>query len=264
VKSGDELGTLTRSFNRMVRNLRDTRNELVRSEKLISLGRLSAGVAHEIRNPLNAMKGAIVHMKRRRTDDPLIQEYTQLILEEISRLNLFVTDFLYLARQAAPNPVPTDINEIVKNVFTLFEKRLGEKPIKVAMRLDPSLPLLKADPNQMEQVIVNILINAMDAVSDGGSIEVSTTMKRNDHEAGSQATVLITIEDDGVGIPERDLQSVFDPFFSNKEGGTGLGLPISLGIVESHGGLLKIKSREGEGTTVIIELPIDEAYIAHG
>ncbi|MCJ7809726.1 MAG: HAMP domain-containing protein, partial [Desulfobulbaceae bacterium] len=95
VKSRDELGTLTRSFNSMIVNLRDTQNELVRSEKLVALGRLSAGVAHEIRNPLNAMKGAIVHLKRRRSDDPLLQEYTEIILEEISRLNEFATEFLY-------------------------------------------------------------------------------------------------------------------------------------------------------------------------
>jgi two-component system, NtrC family, sensor kinase len=262
VKSRDELGILTGSFNRMIVNLRDTQNELIRSGKLVALGRLSAGVAHEIRNPLNAMKGAIVHLKRRRPDDPLIQEYTQLILEEISRLNLFVTDFLYLARQSPPNPVPANINEMIRNIFTLFEEKLREKAISVAMSLDPSMPLLQIDPHQMEQVIVNLLINAMDAMSEGGNLEVSTTINRDDRQAVSRAKALIIIKDDGAGISREDLQNAFDPFFSNKEGGTGLGLPISLGIVESHGGLLNIRSRDDKGTTVIIELPMSEKHMA--
>jgi signal transduction histidine kinase len=230
IKSGDELGALTRSFNRMVRNLKEIQSELVRSEKLISLGRLSAGVAHEIRNPLNAMKGAIVYLQRRKSHDTLIQEYTQLILEEIDRLNQFVTEFLYFARQSSP----------------------------VVKHLDPSLPSLMIDPNQMEQVIVNLFINACDAMAEGGVLELSTEIKRDGQGADSSFRALVKVEDDGAGIPHEHLQNIFDPFFSTKETGTGLGLPISLGIVESHGGKLKVMSQESKGTKVIIELPVME------
>lgn len=262
VKSRDELGTLTRSFNSMMVNLRNTQNELVRSEKLVALGRLSAGVAHEIRNPLNAMKGAIVHLKRRRSDDPLLQEYTEIILEEISRLNGFATEFLYFARQSAPKFMPTDLNELIHNTLTLFQERFKEKGIKAVKHFDASLPVIRIDPHQMEQVVVNLVINAMDAMPKGGHLELSTAIEENGRGTGSLQKALITIKDDGVGIPQKDIQSIFDPFFSTKETGTGLGLPISLGIVESHDGLLRVRSKEDEGTTVIIELPIYEAHVA--
>jgi signal transduction histidine kinase len=114
----------------------------------------------------------------------------------------------------------------------------------------------------MEQVVVNLLINAMDAMPKGGHLELSTAIEKNGRGMGFQQKALITIKDDGIGIPQKDIQSIFDPFFSTKETGTGLGLPISLGIVESHDGLLRIRSTENEGTTVIIELPIRESHAA--
>ena len=255
VKSGDELGTLTRSFNRMVRNLREIQNELVRSEKLISLGRISAGVAHEIRNPLNAMKGAIALLQRRRAGDPLIDEYSQIILEEIERLNLFVTEFLYLAKQAPPKPVFVNVNELVQNTLILFDGKLQERNVSLKKDFDMRLPPVHIDPHQMEQVIVNLLINALDAMPEGGLIQVWTQYIEECKEYPMPAAT-VGIKDSGVGIPKGNLQSIFDPFFSTKEDGTGLGLPISLGVVESHGGKLKIVSKEGEGTEAIITLPL--------
>jgi len=251
VKSNDELGLLTRSFNRMIRNLREIQSELIRSEKLISLGRLSAGVAHEIRNPLNAMKGAIVYLQRRKPGDPLIEEYTQLILEEIERLDLFVTEFLYFAKQSAPKPVLTNLNDLIHNTLTLFDERLRQKTIRVTERLDPALSSVYVDPHQMEQVLLNLVINAIDAMPHGGVLDVSSLADG----VGAKPKAVIRFRDSGVGIPEHQLRNVFDPFYSTKEGGTGLGLPISLGIVESHGGELRIQSVEGQGTEAVIELP---------
>ena len=255
VKSGDELGTLTRSFNRMVRNLREIQNELVRSEKLISLGRISAGVAHEIRNPLNAMKGAITLLQRRRSGDPLMDEYTQIILEEIERLNLFVTEFLYFAKQAPPNPVPTNVNDLVQNTLTLFNEKLQERDISLRKDFDVRLPCALIDPRQMEQVIVNLIINALDAMSGGGTMEVRTQYLA-EGQAHPAPAAMVCIKDNGPGISDQNMQSIFEPFFSTKEGGTGLGLPISVGIVESHGGRLRIVSKQGEGTEAMFTLPL--------
>jgi two-component system NtrC family sensor kinase len=257
VKSRDELGTLTRSFNRMIRNLRKIQTELIRSEKLISLGRLSAGVAHEVRNPLNAMKGAIVHLQKRKSKDPLIKEYTHLILEEIDRLNEFVSEFLHFAKQSTPNCVPTDLNELLQNTLNLLDEEFRTKRIKVSIDPEFSLPLLQIDPHQMEQVFLNLFNNAMHAMPDGGVLTVSTVSRGTDQEAGSAARAVVKVKDEGKGVPQEHLQSIFDPFFSTKEAGTGLGLPISLGIVEGHGGKIEVLSREGEGTTVIIELPLE-------
>lgn len=128
--------------------------------------------------------------------------------------------------------------------------------------LDASLPFLQIDPHQMEQVVINLLINAMDAMPEGGDIELSTIIKKDNRRTASPAKALITIKDEGAGIPQEHMQSIFDPFFSTKETGTGLGLPISLGIVESHGGQLSIKSQKDKGTTVIIELAINENHLA--
>lgn len=257
VQSRDELGDLTQSFNRMVRNLSRVQNELVRSEKLISLGRLSAGVAHEIRNPLNAMKGALVFLQRKRSDDPLIREYTHLISEEIDRLNRFVTEFLYFAKQAAPQPAPTDLNRLILSTQSLFSKQAQEKKISFENQLDLGLPSVCIDPQQIGQVLVNLLINAMDAMPDGGTITFSTNRLKRGKDSEIPPLILITVKDSGMGIPEEHLQNVFDPFFSTKETGTGLGLPLSLGIIEAHNGTIKILSRQGRGTRVIIELPFE-------
>jgi len=255
VRSRDELGDLTSAFNRMVRNLARIQNELVRSEKLISLGRLSAGVAHEIRNPLNAMKGAIVLLRKRRSDDALIQEYTGLLSEEMDRLNAFVTDFLTFARQSEPKRVPTDINRIILSAQGLFEEQARQQSIVFHNNLDPDMPPLLVDPHQMEQVVINLMVNAMDAMPQGGEVRFSTGLSREGMPPDGPAEAKIVIRDTGVGIPKSELNSVFDPFFSTKDDGTGLGLPLSLGIVESHGGTIQIVSREGWGTRLTIAWP---------
>jgi len=254
IQSRDELGDLTRSFNRMVKNLARVQNELVRSEKLIALGRLSAGVAHEIRNPLNAMKGAIVHLQRRRPDDPLVTEYSHLVAEEIDRLNQFVSEFLHFAGQSKPKPVPTDINQLILSTQRLFEEKAKESGIRFHNRLRPEIPTMAMDPYQIEQVVVNVLINAMDAMPDGGDITFSSRVLNQKIGAKKDRRVQIIIEDNGIGIPPHRLKNIFDPFFSTKDAGTGLGLPLSLGIVENHGGQILISSQEGQGTSAIIEL----------
>ena len=258
IHSRDELGELTHSFNRMTKNLSKIQNELVRSEKLISLGRLSAGVAHEIRNPLNAIKGAIVYLKRKRSDDPLLQEYTQLVSEEIDRLNTVVTEFLYFARQSKPKAVPTDLNKLIRSARNLLDKQAREMGVRFHDKLDDNLPPAVVDPHQIEQVLVNILINALDAVPQGGDISI-TTQSLNDGAASG--FIRIEILDNGVGIADQYLQNIFDPFFSTKEGGTGLGLPLSLGIVENHGGKMTVVTLEGTGTRFVIDLPLGAAGV---
>jgi signal transduction histidine kinase len=239
----------------MVRHLNRTKNELVRSEKLIALGRLSAGVAHEVRNPLNAMKGAIVYLQRQRAGDALVCEYTQLVSEEIDRLSQFVSEFLIFARQSVPKPEPTDINRLICATQNLFEKEAQERGIRLHNQLAPDLPDTAVDPHQMEQVLVNMLRNAMDALPDGGDITFSSRLLKGQANSGNSPWVSVTVADNGIGIPADQLKNVFDPFFSTKDTGTGLGLPISLGIVENHGGHIRITSQEENGTRVILEWP---------
>ncbi len=256
VQSRDELGDLTRSFNRMMRNLSRIHDELVRSEKLISLGRLSAGVAHEIRNPLNAIKGAIIYLQRKRSEDPLIKEYTRLVLEEIDRLSQFVTEFLYFARQAKPKRLPTDLNKLIQLTQNLFKKHSEEKGITFHPILEKDLPIVFIDGNQIEQVLVNLFINAIEAMPGGGKLMILTRTFKEGEDPLHPSWIKIKVKDTGVGISREHLKNIFDPFFSTKETGTGLGLPISLGIIEAHGGTLQITSQPGEGTRVTIKLPI--------
>ncbi len=257
VNSSDELGTLTRSFNRMAKKCLETRTELNRSEKLISLGRLSAGVAHEVRNPLNAMKGAIIYLQKHRSEDGLIREYTQLIFEEINRLDKFVTKFLYFAKKSSPNRVPTDLNELISSTLNFLKGEFKNKGIEISLHLEPSLPLVLIDPHQMEQVFLNLFVNSMHAMPDGGSLRVSSQLKDGPAK-GSGPRAAIEIKDNGLGIPSEHYNYIYDLFFSTKEDGTGLGLPISLDIIKEHGGDMNLMSQEGEGTTVIIELPLED------
>ncbi|MFH0725102.1 MAG: cache domain-containing protein [Pseudomonadota bacterium] len=263
LQSTDELGDLTSAFNRMVWHLNRTKNELVRSEKLIALGRLSAGVAHEVRNPLNAMKGAIVYLQRQRAGDALVGEYTQLVSEEIDRLSQFVSEFLCFARQSVPKPEPTDINRLIYATQNLFEKEALERGIRLHNQLATDLPVAAVDPHQMEQVLMNVLMNAMDALPNGGDITFSSRLLKGQADRADTPWVRVTVEDNGIGISADHLKSIFDPFFSTKDAGTGLGLPISLGVVENHGGHIRITSQEGMGTAVIIEWPF-KAGITEG
>jgi len=256
VQTRDELGDLTRSFNHMVRSLSRIQQELVRSEKLVSLGRLSAGVAHEIRNPLNAIKGAIVHIQRRRRHDHLVNEYTQLVSEEIDRLNNFVTEFLYFARQSKPKCVPTHMNRLILATQKLFQKQAAQLKICFHNQLEPHLPELRVDPNQIERVIVNVLINAMDALPEGGDIIFSSFVLKSREAPHAPEWVRIEIRDNGMGIADEHLDAIFDPFFSTKEAGTGIGLPLSLSIVENHNGRMTVENRQASGVKVTIELPL--------
>ncbi|MFH1034936.1 MAG: cache domain-containing protein [Pseudomonadota bacterium] len=259
VRSRDELGDLTRSFNLMVSNLSRIQQELVRSEKLISLGRLSAGVAHEIRNPLNAMKGAMVHLQQRWASEPLIQQYTQLVSEEIDRLNRVVTDFLYFAKQSPPKLEAVDLNEIILGTQRLLADEAAQGHVSFRNYLDPALPEVWLDTHQLEQVLLNLIINAMEAMGDqGGEISFATSLLTQD--GPSQARVVL--EDDGPGISQENLPNVLDPFFTTKEDGTGLGLPLSLGIMEGHGGSLSLGSRPGGGTKITLILPLGRPGMA--
>ncbi len=256
VKSRDELGDLTRSFNRMVRNLARIQSELVRSEKLISLGRLSAGVAHEIRNPLNAMKGAMVHLQQRWAHEPLIQQYTSLVCEEIDRLNRVVTEILYFSKQSLPRLEKAELNQVISDAQSVLAEEAAQRGVRFINALDPSLPLVSLDEHQMEQVLLNLIFNAMDAMPKGGDLRFTTKM-----DEGSPKQVKLTVEDNGQGISQDDLPNVFDPFYTTKEDGTGLGLPLSMGIVEGHGGVLDIESRVGLGTKVSITLPLSSPWL---
>ena len=254
VKSKDEIGELSSAFNLMtgrLRQMRELEEELRRKDRLAALGELSAGVAHEIRNPLGIIKNSAQVLQDKFKDkDTKSRELSKFIIEEVDRLNKVVTNFLDFARPQKPNLTGRKIAPIISRALELMQSEILKRKIKVANKHEDNLPPVLADEELLAQVFLNIISNAIQAMPDGGRLMVSSKSG-----AGSYKDLVeISFTDTGCGIPAQDLDKIFNPFFSNKEGGVGLGLSIVHKIVESHGGKISVHSRAGEGTTFTIHL----------
>ena len=259
VKFGDELGTLGDYFNKMLNRLEQGRNEqlvlqqqVANAEKLASLGRLAAGVAHEINNPLTgALTSGHILLKKTPEDAPE-KEDLEIIIKETTRCQKIIKGLLDFARQTKPEMRLSDINGIIEGSLSLVENQASFHNIKIVKELAQFLPLISVDTNQIQQVLINIILNAQEAMPEGGFLTISSSRK--------DAFVEIKFIDTGCGIPEENMDRLFDPFFTTKEEikGTGLGLAVSYGIVERHQGSIEMESKLGKGTTVIIKLPVPE------
>jgi two-component system, NtrC family, sensor kinase len=257
VERSDELGQLAQSFNDMTAHLADARRQVYQSNKLASLGRLAAGIAHEINNPLT---GVLTYSSflLKRAEDPEVRGDLETIVHETRRCRDIVRGLLDFARQVPPKKSAVEVNEIVTRALDIVRNQLDVLNIRVTQSLAAELPQLHADPNQLQQVLVNLLVNAADACDEGGehAIYLATDLKTRD----DTKVVEIKVADDGKGIPERDLGKIFEPFFSTKEHkGTGLGLAVVWGIVHEHGGRVTVASRVGHGTTFTVLLPLPGA-----
>lgn len=272
VTSNDEVGDLARAFGRMTEKLRESRADMVRlnteleakvaqlqqtqrqlvhAERLASIGEMSAAVAHGLRNPLASLRAAAqLALKRTRNDES--REHLQDIIYEADRLDKRVTHLLDFSRPAPFHPLPDSVSRIVQDVLPPFRKLAEERGVSVEVDVESPLPDVRVDPVQVEQALVEILSNALDAMPTGGVLGVAA---RGDTALGS---VAIEITDTGAGIPEHVLPSVCEPFFTTRQGGTGLGLATAKRYVEQNGGQLEIESgagRPGGGTTVRVRLP---------
>lgn len=249
-----ETMELTNDFNIMARNLRRIQAELVASEKMVALGRMSAGVAHELRNPLNAIKLTIVYMERHRNDERIFSESAEMLFQEIERLNKFVNDFLYFAKETPPSKEPIDIAAVVHKIVILNQEQSESLGINVEFVVAPDLSPVPADGYQMMQVFLNLYNNAKQAMPHGGTLSIKIF---EDLNAEGRHGVKIVFTDTGAGINEDTLTNVFDPFFTTKKTGTGLGLAISLAITEAHGGSLTIGNAPEGGARAEVFLALD-------
>ena len=234
---------------RDLREIRDLQERVRRSERLASLGRLAAGVAHEIRNPLSSIRGFAQFFQNRFKGQEKEQEYASVMVREVDRLNRVITELLDFARPKEPRRELHSAGEILEQTLKVIESELAKKNIAVERNLEASLPRILVDRDQLSQALLNLLLNALESMEGAGKIRISM-------ESGGAEVLAISISDTGRGIPKEDLERVFEPFFSTKRKGTGLGLAIVHQIVESHKGEIQVESREGQGTTFRITLPI--------
>jgi two-component system NtrC family sensor kinase len=250
-QAGGEIGELTSSFNSMLDTLQATQDQLVQSEKLASLGQLAAGVAHELNNPLGTILLYSDILLKEAPPDSQMREDLEVILEETKRCKSIVGSLLEFARQNQVVARPTDLNALILSVIDVEKKRYEGKPVEIVPELAEGLPKIQADQTQIMEVLVNLIENSVDAMPEGGRVDVRTLKE----PAGM---VTIEIKDNGTGIPPEDLKKLFTPFFTTKPvgKGTGLGLPIVYGIVKMHRGQIVVRSEVSQGTTFVIQLPI--------
>jgi two-component system NtrC family sensor kinase len=275
VEGKDEIGRLAGAFNRMTdelsrarddltqwgrtlerrvdertRELRETQDQLVASEKLASLGKIAAGVAHEINNPLTSILINAHLLLERPGLGEEEREALDLIADESTRCAGIVSGLLDFARQTPSESVPTDINEVIDRTLQLLEKQASVRNIRIVKVLGQGLPEIAVDRNKIRQVFSNLAINACEAMAGGGTLTVSSRLSRD----GTGIEIAFT--DTGVGIAKENIPRLFDPFFTTKSFGTGLGLAVSYGIIRRRGGTILVRSEPGKGTEFTVIIPL--------
>jgi two-component system NtrC family sensor kinase len=284
VRSEDELGQLAESFNAMMRALRSSRVELeqwgytlqqkveaatrdlhraqaeaARGEKLASVGLLAAGIAHELNNPLTGVLTFSSLVRKQMPDGSPEAEDLDLVIQETRRCAAIIRRLLDFAREKTPEKNYADLNALIRKTVQLIAQPAQVAAIEIVLDLDENLPLAWIDQSLVEQVIMNMLVNAQHAIGSDGRITVRTRLREDDRV---QPMAEIAIADTGCGIPEENLQRIFDPFFTTKGvgKGTGLGLSVSHGTIEAHGGTIEVDSTVGVGTEFRIRLPLDGGH----
>ncbi len=240
---------------RLYENLKQSQDTLRRADRLSSLGLLTAGLAHEIRNPLVAIRTFTQLLPERYDDAEFREGFQGLALKEVDRICGLITDLLSFARPSKPNVAPEDMGDVIEGIARILETQAKEKGVEIVRDFGANLPKVWIDREQMKQVFMNLILNAIQAVKDGGSIAVSTRVYSRNHAGETGQFVQVEIRDSGIGIPEENLEHIFDPFFTNKDEGSGLGLSISHQIVQEHGGYITVESKLEKGTAFFINLP---------
>jgi len=256
--SSGEVRLLERKFNDMVVSLREKEDmevKLRQAQRLSALGNLAAGVAHDVRNPLNAIKLLSSHAIDSLPGGEGAPSWKPLmtIRNEVDRLEDIVSGFLSLAKERELAPVPNSVDGLLAECVRLFQKDAEGRGVQLISELHAGDTMLLLDGKQWTRAVLNVLLNALEACAAGGHVRVSS------HVIGG--TCHINIEDDGPGLPKAVAEQVFDPYYTTKPGGTGLGLSITRGIVEEHGGAIELKSALGQGCRVLITVPLEQKIL---
>jgi signal transduction histidine kinase len=235
-------------LDRALRDLEATVETLRRADRLATLGTLAAGMAHELRNPLASIVGVVEILERDFPQGHPRREFVDILRQEIARLNTIAGKHLDFARPPAPAPVPVDVNAAVRSSVELIQKSAARASVRIETRLARELPQALVDPVQLQQALVNVLLNGVQAMLDGGVLEVST--------AAAASGVEIAVRDHGAGLPDGPVERIFEPFFTTKPGGTGLGLAVTRQIVTAHGGIIEAGPADGGGAGFRLVFPL--------
>ena len=237
---------------RDITEMKSLQAELMQSEKLALIGKMSSSIAHELRNPLVPIGGFANLIYKRVEDGSPLKKYADIIVREINRMEGLLQNILYFTKEVKPVLEPVNLNEIINDLLFMYNKTCSDKNIELKVRLSSDMPVIQIDPSKIRQALINILTNAVHAMSDGGILTIESSMKEKD----GMPYAFISIEDTGAGIPEEVRKSIFEPFFTTKIQGLGLGLTLTKAIVDAHGGKIAVESMEGRGTTFTIILPL--------
>jgi two-component system sensor histidine kinase HydH len=245
--------TLTRQVELKTEELLESQERLLRSERFAAVGEAAAYVSHEIKNPLMVIGGLAGQVERRFPDDPAVQEKLRIIQNEARRLESFLGELRDFLRPVEPRRQKVDVNQVIHEVKALMANAIKEKGVSLVERLDSNLPAIEADPNQLKQVLLNLVKNALEATDKKGKIRLSS---------GTQdAQVWFAVQDTGKGMPQEVLEKIFHPFYTTKDKGTGLGLAVINKIVTDHHGTITVDSLAGSGSTFTVRLPKKDADV---
>ena len=247
-KQRKDIEQTTIRLTEVYRELQQNFEQMKRAERLFAVGQLAAGLAHEIRNPLASVAGAAGILRRNARLEPTHQECLDIIQKESQRLNRLLTEFLDFARPRPPKYQSTDVDLLLNSVVQLAAHGVGRSAVRLRKETAPALPPVEADPELLKQLLLNLVINAIQAMPDGGEVVVSAALQ--------EGKMLLRVQDQGSGIVPEIRDKVFDPFFTTKDGGTGLGLPVAHQIVEQHGGILRAEANPTGGMTFSALLPL--------
>jgi len=246
-----ENARLYTELSDFARELKKSQAQLVQAEKLAAMGRLAASIAHEINNPLQAIHNCLHLTLKKPLDEEKKTRYLGMAQEEVERLITIVQRMLEFYRPSREGMAPTDVHTIIENVLALSSKRLQHGKITVTKKLASDLPTISAASDQLKQVFLNIVINAIEAMPQGGELCIETKLSEDGDELS------VAFADTGIGLSEKEQENVFEPFFTTKAMGTGLGLSVSYGIIERHGGRIEVQSELGKGATFTVYLPLN-------
>jgi len=251
---GERIGKIV--VFRDLTNVYKIQEEILRMDRLVSLGKLASGIAHELRNPLAGIKTTAQALSEEMSGDDSRREYLNRITKEIDRLNDLLKTFFSFAKPQKLNLVHCQIKDIINEIIPFLIKEIADKGIRFIETYHPQLPKIKVDKTQMHQVFLNLFLNAIQAMPSGGELKIEATPIHSISSDGfKQNFMKVVISDSGRGIPPHIVHKIFDPFFTTKSKGIGLGLSITYQIIKKHGGTIKVESQWEQGTSFIINLP---------